>query len=187
MASVRLSVAETQEKALPPVCIHCGMPARDYRAQTYCWVPGSTWLFVPLLGHFGHIAAMQMKTEMRVWVPLCEEHRTHGIQADRRNARRLLLVVAASALLFGLGVVVAVVMHRTGQVARLEANTIGMFSFFGAGAFGLVGMLAVLGLGQLQSIRPTAITEDAITLAGVAEVFAQAVVERRPASTADFT
>jgi hypothetical protein len=179
MATVQLSLAETRERALPEMCIHCGMSANFYRTQTFCCVPGSAWIFLPLLGHHGGFVAAHMRKEMRVSIPLCEDHRAYGAQMDRRNAGRVLLFFVVCLALFGLTAATAVILRKNGSVSPDVSAWIGLGAFFAIGAFGFVGMFVLIGLGQRATVRPTSITDDSITLVGVAEVFAKAVEERR--------
>jgi hypothetical protein len=158
------------------------MPASEYRAQEFVWIPGSFWFLIPILGQFSGIAAAGAKRQLRVWLLVCAGYRDYGNQADRRNLRRIGLVLFASGGIFALGVAIAYILFQSGQVDRTQAGEIGSRSLLGAIVFCVVGICGVIWLNQRAAVRSVQITERSITLAGVSEGFVKALIDQRAAA-----
>jgi hypothetical protein len=166
MAQVRLGRYEAEEGELPPFCLRCGAPATRYKARQLSWQPVWTYFvlgltFWPLL-----YAVLLFRKRLRVLAPFCDRHRNYW---TRRGA-------LAKCVLGGLLVVLML-----GNLLFLYAEAVGVHIVHPLIPFWLSGaaMLMVIGLLRIKSICPTEITDDSISLKGVAEAFvAQLRAER---------
>lgn len=71
---ITLTHEEVNNDALPELCVHCGRPAAHRRNETFAWAP--TW--VGLLYYLGYVpgavASSYFGRDMRVSLPVCQEH-----------------------------------------------------------------------------------------------------------------
>jgi hypothetical protein len=167
MATTRLSVYEVDRKLLPDLCMRCGEPATVHKSRKFSWYPAwiSTLILVGVLCNailiVAVILALTMAKRMRVSVPLCDAHKNHWI------IRAVMILVGFVGLLGILGVV----------IAFSDKDFVGIL--VGALLVGFLGWLILIGVCQGTAIRPTEITDREITLKGVSDTFAEAVLADR--------
>jgi hypothetical protein len=167
MATTRLGRYEVERKLLPDLCMRCGAPATTHKSRNFAWYP--TWisslivvgLFCNALLIVGIILAAVMAKRMRVSVPLCDAHKNHWFM------RGVIILVSFVGLLGLAAIVIA-----------LSAKDFVWILIIGL-LIALVGWLILIGVLQSTSIRPTEITDNRITLRGVADSFAEAVASAR--------
>lgn len=171
MATVRLSPLPIEEEDVPDRCMQCGAPAAVYREKTFSWYP--PWVYVLLLAGLLPflIVALVLTKKKRVPVPLCHAHRNHWAW---RNAVMLLSFLG----LGGLAIAAVVLVNMAAG-----PNGFDQYSGFicGGSVVGLIVWLVVVAVLQQTAIRPTEITDDSVTLTGVAKEFVRAYEENRGA------
>jgi hypothetical protein len=165
MAQVRLGRFEAEEGELPPLCLRCGAAATQFQAGQVTWCPG--WIYLLLLVTFWPYLIVSFLARRRITIlaPFCHAHRRQW-----RRQRVLALVSFFVALIL---VVIALLM----AAARTDVESIAsLWRFFWViGLFWLGGIF----LRRLGAIYATELTEDAVTLNGVAEAFVERRLEER--------
>jgi hypothetical protein len=152
MAQAKLGTYEAEEGVLPPVCLRCGAPATGFWGRRFTWQPG--WIYVLLAVNPAPylVGSLLLRRRLRVLAPFCDAHR-------RTGWARLLLAA---------GVIILLALLLRG-VAEWTPNF--FLLLWLAGLF----WLALIFLLRLKTLRAIEITEDSITLTGVAEAFALAL------------
>lgn len=154
---------------LPPVCMKCGADAEHYVKRTFSWCP--PWVIILIVAGvlIWVILSIVLTKTMKVFVPLCEEHKNYF---GRRKMVGSVVVLAGLGVMFaGIGVAVAF---------ADKWNDLGGYFVCG----GVVVFLIALIAGSIvmsQGIKPTGITDDDIKLSGVHEEFAEALKDQRRA------
>jgi len=173
MAQVLLDRSECdRDGKLPPVCLKCGAGADCDVERRFSWCPSWVVVFI-LLGVLGLllliVLTIVLTKRMRVYVPLCEEHR--GYFRQRKLISNLILLAGLGALASGIGVAIA--FSGPGNDWAIA---------FGFGGFGvLVVALIVAAVFTSQGVRATEITDYEVRLSGVSEGFADALRDQRRA------
>lgn len=163
MARVRLGRFEVEAQQLPPVCIVCGAPATEHRTKNFSWFP--PWVVVLLLLGLPVfiIVALILTRRMRVTAPLCAEHRQHW------SSRQFAMLVSTFVFL----PVAFMVMVNFSPMGR--DDDLGGLICLGLTVLGLT-WVGILVAAQHTGVRPAEITDRSITLIGVSQVFADAVL-----------
>jgi hypothetical protein len=172
MAKVELSRDDAEDGRLPEVCMKCGAQSWKQKSRTFSWYP--PWVGVLILGGilpFVIVAAVLTK-RMTVRVPLCDEHQNHW------SWRGWFIGVGAILMLMlGLGCfAVLVATDQPQQRGGGGANPLAGVLCAGGGVAFLIFIITAAIIQQL-AIRPTEITNEAITLTNVAPEFSEAVEE----------
>jgi hypothetical protein len=165
MATIKLGRYEVERRDLPNLCMRCAAPATTRRDRTFAWYPPWVLIFILVALLVAVILAAVLTKRMRVSVPLCDQHRNHWLNRSLFIGLGFLLVVA---LAIGAGVLSANVNSDA---------VIGITWLLVALAF--IGWLLGLVVAQSTAIRPTEITDRSITLTGVAQEFADTVMDER--------
>lgn len=168
MARVTITREEAEEGLLPEVCALTGRRTADIKRKVFYWQPAWTGVLF-LAGVLPYvIASMVLRRRMVVELPLMRGKRGHW---EWRSAVTLVAVL------------VAVV---GGLISGSEARHLGgRGQNFSAGllyAVGPVALIAAIALGIVlhsSAIRPTEVTDDAVTLVNVHTDFAVALEEER--------
>jgi hypothetical protein len=177
MATITLYRDEFEEALLPPSCMRCGAPATLAKQKTFFW--GPKWLltlllvgavcFAPLFG-IAIILNLILLKRMRIWVTLCEGHRNHWLPL------RILLFSGIGIL--ALLSFTTIVLFKTTRGPGDPRGELG-FGFGVATVAFLLAMVFSAAFLQTRVIRPAEITEDSITLTGVADVYVCMVLQER--------
>ena len=176
MATTRLTDYEVNRKLLPELCMRCGEPATTHKSRKFSWYP--TWISTLIVvGVFCNailivalVLALTMAKRMRIEVPLCDAHKNHWFY------RGLIILLGFVGLLGILGFV----------IAFADKDFVGIL--VGALLVGFLAWLITVAICQSTAIRPTEITDRDITLKGVSDKFAEAVLadhRRRRAEDVD--
>jgi hypothetical protein len=169
MATVQLRDPERLGHELPDLCMKCGAPAMVYKPRTFSWHPG--WVYVLLF--FGVlpfiIVALVLTKRMTVCVPLCHAHRNHWLL-------RSLILIGSFFGLFAAGFVLFLLSLQPGLPGRSH-DLVGLACL--GSVIGLIVWLILAAVFSATSIRATQITDQSITLAGVANDFVEAYAEDR--------
>lgn len=166
MARVTLDRDECSEGFLPPVCARCGEPATGTRSHDFLW--HQPIIFFALICCFPLyvVLALVNRKRMNVALPVCDRHR--GMWVRRQVALVAGVVSMFAGVSFG-----AAFGQEIDRVLNFDSTApIAVFGGVLAGVF----LIAIAGLG---SIRPTRISAESITLAGVSPVFADTVEQYR--------
>lgn len=165
MAKVRITRREAEQGLLPPVCALTGESTEDVKRKTFLWQPGwiSVLILAGLLPYL--IVAMLLRKSMTVNLPLVRAKHGHWAW---RMAVGLLLILGSLGAFFG---GVAMNMQR-------DTETVGGYLMLGGLAGFVLSLIVVAVLNQL-GIRPTEITDNDITLAGVHQNFVDALEDDR--------
>jgi hypothetical protein len=155
MASILLRRHEVEGRALPFVCLRCGRPAGLWKTKQF-------FLAAP------HGAAAAGKLT-RVEVPLCSRHSRHWLWRALFGGLGGIFVAGFLAVLLALS--------RPEQVPPGWRTICG--AVFAVSFPGLILWVPVMLVLHFTSVRPTKVTEDDITLAGVAPAFVREVKEYR--------
>ena len=172
MPSIRLFRDEVGEGALPRVCMRCGKVATCTIRKTFSW--HAQWIdiliFVGLLVFtplflVGVVCALAMTLRMRVWVPLCDEHKNYWKWRS--------VYIAGGTILFLIlgGALLAFMVTR--PAGQETSDLIGLVCVL-PGAIALVWLISAAII-QSTMIRPSEITTDSIRLGRVAREFVAAV------------
>jgi hypothetical protein len=172
MATVRLGRYEVEEYELPCVCARCGAKAVVWPHKRFAWSP--PWIGVLiLLGGLGLllliILALVLTKRMTVPLPLCERHRNYWRNRGIFIWGGLLAVVLLAVVAITLGAVLDDKRITESAVAITVLGSIGLFFVW------LISAAVV----QYVGIRPSEITDRAITLTGLSRDFVDAVREDR--------
>lgn len=161
LTTIELEGANRQvTKALPSVCVCCGLPAEHVKEQRFGWFPKWIYLLAPVGGLPFAIAMLSTAKQMTVRLPVCPRHRNP-----------LLAVRTWAALvLFSLLVVPWGVMALAAELERT-----GALLAFGGWLMLLVGVMTMMFVTSRRSLRPKRITNTSIVLAGVSPEFARRV------------
>lgn len=173
MAKVELGWDEINDEALPFVCLKCGRPAKLWMTKRFDWQSsgrgGLNLLGFILFGALYAGAGAAGHKTYTVKVPLCKAHKNHW----RWRA----------VFIWGVGLTVLASFFI--GLAGMESNRNrpgGLWGyFFGAGFLGLLLWLPMTFVLILTSIRPTYISDDSITLKGVAKGFRERLKALRKA------
>lgn len=146
MAEVRLGRYELERKAIPALCMRCGAPAQQSVSHTFSWRRDEL------------ISIGNPAKKMTVEVPLCDRHQSLW---SRRVAFNLFMLV----LLIG----IVVLFFLLSRVVDSKDATAGGVCF---GSFILIVVWLVVNMAfDATLIKPTEISENAISLKGVSEEF----------------
>ncbi|QEL14429.1 hypothetical protein [Limnoglobus roseus] len=161
MPNLRLPRAHCDRDDLPSICAKCGREETTLVSRTFTWCP--SWVFIFII--FGGLLPLLIvyfiaRKRMRVNVPLCDEHAGGWKRAALFGWTSVLGCVAL--LIVGLTV--------ADQVGPIVAMV---------GGVGFVVCLIALAVWNMFLIRPTKITKEDITLAGVCQEFADEAKELR--------
>jgi ribosomal protein L40E len=177
MAAVDLHLHEVEDGWMPPVCARCGAESLYVRAKTTVWSPW--WvplvamvtgfvIFLPFIRLLfaGLTGTSETSRRVTLHLPFCDRHRNHW----RWRFWPLAGLFMLSLGLIGGGITVATQWEPTSDLA---VKMIGM----GVLCFVVWGLLALIL--PRTGIRMTDMAGTALTLAGVSELFCDAVAERR--------
>jgi hypothetical protein len=162
---VTLTRQQTENGALPQVCMACGNRATCWVNKSFSYTPDwIVWLY--LAGIVPGIVAEHFFTkQMRVACPCCHAHRRHWLVLYWTAGVGWLL---AGLLFAGAGYLLA--------TALAAGSSIGAYIGLGVGAgLGIVLWIGVLIYLCNTRITATKVTEQEITLQRVADTFARAV------------
>jgi hypothetical protein len=165
VTTTKLGRYEVERKALPNLCMRCGAPATVNKVKKFSWYP--PWINITILAGLpiAVILALILTKRMTVHVPFCEDHRHHW---ERRNLIMGLVFLLLLAMAIGAGFLSANV-HNDALIAIAWI----------AVAVALLALLVCVIVAQSTAIRPTEITDRSITLKGVDQAFADAVMDER--------
>jgi hypothetical protein len=194
MAKIILTRDELEKGVLPGLCMRCGQPAALVINKRFSWGPGWVMLlFVAgavCIGPLFWVALILIPIflrQMRVPVPLCENHRNHWLplQIIAFGGIGILAI-----LVFSMAVMVAIASHRAtpgvpDPLVRTLAGAI--LWLFGATVVFLVIIAFPAAIMQTRVVRATLIEGQGATLtegqvihlSGVASQFADQLEERR--------
>src|SRR5262249_31295650 len=141
--------------------LFCGKGAMGYRNPTMRWYPRWVWLVLPA----SYILSLILTKQVRIFAPLCEQHKNHWKLRNRfLPVGLILLPLLLLAQFFGAGLLY----EATG------INAI-FIVFFGGWLLLAVSWLAVSIYLACTRIHPTEITDHSITLRGVSQAFVDAM------------
>jgi hypothetical protein len=172
MPSIRLFRDEVGEGALPRVCMRCGKDATCTIRKTFSW--HAQWIDILIflgvllctpLFLVGVVCALAMTLRMRVWVPLCDEHKNYW------KWRSIYIAGGTVCFLILGGALLAFIVSR--PAGQETSDLIGLVCVL-PGAIALVWLISAAII-QSMMIRPSEITTDSIRLGRVAEEFVAAV------------
>ena len=167
MPTIHLRDYETEERLLPEVCMCCGEPATVHRDRNFSWYPSWVIVIILLSLLIGLIVALVLTKRRRVFVPLCDWHKSHW------SKRTAIILVGFLALIALLVFSVMYAIDRPGP-----GNDMSWIFFLALLVFFLAWLVMVIVL-QLTAIRPTEITAEDITLTGVSQQFIDALDDLR--------
>jgi hypothetical protein len=149
---------------LPDICAKCGAPAVTRKKKQFSWHP--QWIFVLILVHIlvYIIVALIMTKRKTVHVPLCADHKGHWLW---RN-----LVIFGGLLALGFIFVGGIIALEAAGQQQAQDELLGLVCM--GGVLGAIIWLVAVLIMQSTAIRPQEITDNSITLKGVAEGFAHA-------------
>jgi hypothetical protein len=178
MATIRIRNRRRDEQAIPDLCIRCARPTDYRKTKQFSWYP--PWIIVLLLlvGPIPYIIVALILTKKRTLeVPLCDQHRHHFLWAP---------------LFIGLGLVLIIILAIGTGIVGSQASQAGDDTLFGllcgGGVLFFLVWLIVAIILQNRLVKPKEITDDEITLTGVAEEFVEEFeneMEARRASRLD--
>jgi hypothetical protein len=191
---------QVESDALPPVCMACGGPATERVCNTFSYRPDWVKLLYLLAIVPGVIADCYVKKEMRVACPMCRKHRNHwrklywaasigwvlapvlgGVLAyiawamsdpGSRFSARILGVLGADAA-------VGAARDHLLRTIRLSAGILGICTGLILGANAWLGLVLYVAGSRISVIN---ITNDDITLKGVADGFVRAAKDEEVAA-----
>jgi hypothetical protein len=167
MAQIRLGRYEIKREILPDVCMRCGTPADRTRRTKFSWYPPWVWvlLLVGILPFL--IVALVLTKKMTVPVGLCDNHRRHFLWGPLIIGGGFFLTAI---LVLGVFIIASV---WASQKPHSIADTV-----FGltcpAGIVALLGWLIAAIVLRLNTIRPSEITDNSITLVSVSPKYVRA-------------
>jgi hypothetical protein len=165
--TVTLSWFEAEEGHLPPLCLRCGKAARSYRPGTVNWIPAWLYLLLPAFIAPFIVGFLLFRKRVRILGPFCEKHRSYW--AHKRMvlfAFLFLLPVAALYLLF----------------FSLAFLLVGPGAAFGISFVGFWIWLVFFLRSRFRMTRAIHVTDEGVTLAGVAEEFVRQIEKERGAA-----
>jgi hypothetical protein len=159
MAQIWLHLAQA-DGYLPAVCMRCGKPATTTQTKRMSWHP--PWV--------GGIIALAMTRYATLQAPFCDKHKGHWFKWGMLlwGSFFLFLLLGGGALVIALSLP-----PRATDTALLVVG-------IGCGLLGLI-WLVILVVCLQNSIRTAEITDEEISLTGVAEEFVEAVAEEERA------
>ncbi len=169
MATIRITRYEVEQNRLPPVCMITGEPTQATKRHKFRWTP--PWVNLLLMACVipGLIAAMILRQQITMDVPVAERKRYHWLWRQ---------------LLSSFGVTGCIVLVVAGIVLSDKPNIqnqpfdFGLMTASVAGG-GLIIVLVISFILQNTSVRPKEITDRDITLVGVHKHFVEALEEER--------
>jgi serine/threonine protein kinase len=170
---VTLTRQQVESDALPPVCMACGAPATDYVNRTFSCTP--EWVSPHSFATFlGAIVASLGTKEMRVACPVCPRHRNLW--------RKNLWVIGSGLLILPLlaGLYFLVAMTKDTRHPTSFVNVLGFVISVGLEGIGGLGLVAYLLCTPIRAIK---ITDQEITLQGVAAGFVRAAIAEEVTAT----
>ncbi len=169
MATIRITRYEVEQNRLPPVCMITGEPTNQTKRHKFRWTP--PWVSLLLMACVlpGLIAAMILRKQITINVPVAERKRYHWLWRQLFSS----FGVIGCIVLVVAGIVLA---NRPNR--QNEAFDLGLLTAVAAG-IGLLIVLIVSVILQYTSVRPKEITDRDITLVGVHEYFVAALEEER--------
>lgn len=160
-------------QTLPQVCLYCGQLSTQVKKVAFSKQPAWGCLLELLAGMFGAAGGSIGEKNVTMQAPVCEEH---FMALRRRDVLRwlglaimlipALLFLAADWLHFDLSALLPGISARTLQTIAIGAMIMGVVFIF------LVGLLPP------RVVRVESIDDSGITLKGVADEFASALVKR---------
>jgi hypothetical protein len=150
---------------LPHVCMRCAAPATRFKDKTFTWIPAWTYLLVPFGALPFALVAQIVRRQMQVRVPLCEAHKGHWFW-------RIFIAMGGMGALLALGPVAIVLAAALGKTAG-SGNVLPVIILVGWFVLFLGWTVGATVWAKLTMIRPKRITDDGITLTGVAPEFAE--------------
>jgi hypothetical protein len=181
MPAIDLHLHEVEAGWMPSVCARCGRPGKYARAKTVVWSP---W-WVPLVVFFtgflillpfvrwlfiGTALAPDANRRVRLHLRFCKRHRNHW----RWRAWLLTGVLLAS-----LGLIAGGVIGLVAETSPEPATRMTCLQMIAGGLLGVVVWRVLATILALTAIRIKGVAGTALTLAGVAEEFCDAVAKRR--------
>ena len=168
MPSVELSRNECQRDLLPAVCIFCGDPATSRQEKTFRQYPRWVWVLflVHLIIHV--VVAWLLTRKMQLRVPVCDVHAGYW---TRRSFTVFGTFFAVAVYFIAFGIYVEARPANQGN-AFLRALLLGGIILFIIWLFMTVVFSAT-------GVRATQITNKSIRLAGVCQIFIEALEEVR--------
>jgi hypothetical protein len=163
MATTTRRAYEVERNRLPDLCMRCGEPATTQKSRNFMWIPPSVGvaILIPILYI---ILSAVMRKQMRVSVPLCDRHRGHWW------VRGLIILLCLLCVLALMVMAIALSADEYGMLPGI------LWTATGIASFGWIVLIIVM---RYTVIRPGEITDRSITLYGVSETFAQAVLDQR--------
>jgi hypothetical protein len=163
--SIRLSRVEIRQ--LPLVCMRCGEPAVDYHAKEFVYQRPDK--VVPLGFFIEILANAHLEKKATVAIPLCVHH-------ERRCGMTIheLLIIGFFAFL-GVAVIGSIILYRIGPF-EFNERAPWLLIPTGVAAAAYLIVATVIGRGAIDVVE---ITDESITLKGVAKGFVKAVEEVR--------
>ena len=169
MATVRLTLREVERSSLPDVCSLTGEPTEERSLISFRWTPVWVYLIGILCGGgvLFFVLFMVLTKRMNVNLP---------IHAEKKRA----LFIPKIAMIVGVlaGFLTLIAAGATSEAVNSNAVT---GSLLGVGVLLILAAIIVGRVMLSKVVHATAITDDAITLGGVHENFAEALDEYREA------
>jgi hypothetical protein len=164
MASLIVQDQYHETLAETDACMRCGQPAVVLKYRRFSWCP--QWVYLLLLVGLipCAIVALILTKRKKLNIPLCEAHKNHWLW-------RQLVVVGGFLAFIALGFAAMVLMGS--QQGGRRGDDVAGFICLGAAGLGLVWLITAV-IVQQTAIRPTKITDRAITLTNVSKEFVQA-------------
>jgi hypothetical protein len=170
MATIRIRNRRRDEQAIPDLCARCGQPTTFRKTKEFSWCPPWVFLLALLVLVPAIIVGLILTKKRTLDVPLCALHRHHFLWAP-------LIIVGGFVLLVALAFALTVLANEFDLPVLC----------WGWVVFLLIWVIAALSI-QTRVIRPKEITDDEITLSGVAPEFVEEFedqLEARRASRLD--
>src|SRR4051794_9141970 len=168
MPNVKLSRHECSRDLLPSVCMFCGEPATTRKRKTFGWHPSWVWVLILVNLIILIIVAMILTKKMPMRVPVCDRHEGYW---TRRALTLTFTFLLVAVLCVGAG------SYMDAQPVTQRGDLGGLLC--GGGVVLFLGWLVLAAVYSASGVRPTEITEKAIRLTGVSEIFVEALEEER--------
>jgi hypothetical protein len=170
MATIRLTRDESETGKLPGVCMRCGAPATELAKKDFTWVPAWVWVTI-LAGALPYVMlSIVLQQRMKLWAPMCRQHRHHWLKRLAFNLIACVVVVGALAGMAAL--------PDAWGLSQSEKESFRRWSGVGMAVLLTAWLIANVVIHQFM-IRPARITDDDMELKGVHESFQAALVSWR--------